>query len=250
MKTSNEIDSNTVDVDRLSSGSIIWEIILNCANLLLLSFGTFIQLKIISICQREKEKTWQIDIIHSVGMMTLFLFGNMFERLTDYFPDFEEYTGVWMCYIAALIYTYGSYIMGFHSLVVSSMKYVFIVHQRRVMEIGEKKIKKIFLWITILHPLLLTIPTIHLFDFEIFLSIIKCFGLKDQLVAIYSTTTGPMERMFMCKLNIAENAEKDSPIAYTLQQGFCSVKMVWVLVLTGNLPEAYLYHRIFKTMQR
>ena len=250
MNTSKENDFGTVANDNLSTGGIIGEIINNCANLILFSLGTFIQLKIISTCRKEKDKTWKIDITHSVGMMVLFFFSIMFEKLTIYFPAFPEYTGSWICYVAAFIYSFGAYVMLFHSLVISVMKYIFIVHQRKVRMFGEEKTKNIFFWINVLHPLFLTIPTIYFFDFEAFLSIVSCFDLKEELLVIYNTSTGSMERMFMCKLNIEENEELESPISYALQQGFCGAKMIWVLVFSCNIPEAFCYFRIFKKMRR
>ena len=250
MNTSKENEFVTLKDDNLSSGSIIGEIINNCANLVLFSFGTFIQLKIISTCRKEKNKTWQIDITHSVGMMILFFFTSMFEKATEYFPTFHDYTGVWICYVAAFIYISGTYVMLFHSLVVSLMKYVFIVHHRRVMEFGEEKTKNVFFWINILHILSLTIPTIYFFDFEAFLSIVSCFDLKEQLVETYNSSTGNKERMFMCKLNIGENEKLDSPNFYNAQQGFCAVKMIWVLAFSCNIPESYFYFTIFRQMRR
>ena len=236
--------------DGLDNGRIIGEIIHNCAMLVLFSLGTYIQLKIISTCRREKDKTWQIDITHSVGMIILFIFSSMFERVTDYFPEFRDYTGTWVCYVAAFIYTVGLYLIAFHSLVVSLMKYVFIVHQNRVLKFGEDKTKKIFFWINILHPLFLAIPTIYFFDFEAFLSIVSCFDLEEKLETIYNTSTGNMERIFMCKLNLEENEELDWPMFYSVQQGFCAAKMVWVLLFSCNIPEAFCYFTIFRKMRR
>ena len=250
MNTSTENNTCfTVNEDNLSNGRIIGEIIHNCAMLVLFSLGTYIQLKIISTCRREKDKTWQIDITHSVGMMILFSFSSMFERVTDYFPQFSEYTGTWVCYVSAFIYTLGLYLIAFHSLVVSLVKYIFIVHQTRVIKFGEDKTKRVFFWINILHPLFLTIPTIYFFDFEAFLSIVSCFDLEEKLAEVYNTSTGNIERMFMCKLNLEENEELDSPIFYNLQQGFCAAKIIWVVIFSCNIPEAYFYFRIFKKMR-
>ena len=137
-----------------------------------------------------------------------------------------------------------------HSLEISLMKYILIVHQRNVIKFGEEKTKNIFFWINVIHPLFLTMPTIYFFDFEAFLSIVSCFDLKEELLEIYNTSTGNMERMFMCKLNIGEKEELESPISYTLQQSFCAAKMIWVLVFSCNIPDAFCYFKIFKKMRR
>ena len=90
-------ENGFLTVDDVTIGSIMGEIIHNSGNLILFSFGTFIQVKIISTCRKEKHNTWKIAISHSVVMMALFFFGIMFEKLTHYFPAFPEYTVSWMC---------------------------------------------------------------------------------------------------------------------------------------------------------
>ena len=250
MNTSTENRFASIDEGNMSNTSALGEVILNCANFVLYSFGTFIHLKIISTCIKEKDKTWQIDVTHSVGMIILFFFTIMFEMLTNYFPGFREYTGTWICYVAAFIYTSGALLMLFHSLVVAFTKYIFIVHQKRVLKFGEEKTRSIFFWINIFHPLFLTIPKVYFLDFESFLSIISCLGLKEQLDQINSASTGRMGRMFMCKLNIDVKQMSNSPISYNVQQGFCAATMIWVLLLSCNIPEAYCYFTIFKKMRR
>ena len=44
--------------------------------------GTYINWKIIGVCRKVKDKTWQIDIAHSVGMMVAILVVVIFEKVS------------------------------------------------------------------------------------------------------------------------------------------------------------------------
>ena len=99
-------------------------------------------------------------------------------------------------------------------------------------------------------PLFLSISTTMAYDFESVSSLIRCFGLKEELSNKYNTTTGPIERMFLCKLDGSGNAQSSITGLFVAKQVFCTLKMVLVLVLVSNIPEAYHYAKIFKKMKR
>ena len=210
--------------------------------------GSYINWKIICICRKVKDKTWQVDVAHSVGMMTSVFVVVVFEKVADHVAVLSDYTGAGICYIVSFIYSYGAYIGGFHSFHISMMKYVYIVHYERVRRFGEEKLKKIFFWAYILHPLILTIPTVILLDLEVYTSLFQCLGLQQELIDRYKSNS-ELSKMFLCKLNFDEN-EEDNSISYMLAQSFCGVKMIWILILSTNFPEGYMYFKIFRHMKR
>ena len=115
--------------------------------LILYAIGSYIQIKVISTCRKEKDKVWQITITNSIIMMIVFSFVMIFETVTSHVPVMSQHTGEWICFVAAFIYIYGPIIMGLHSFVVSLMKFVFIVYQDTAIDFGEEKLKKnIFCW--------------------------------------------------------------------------------------------------------
>ena len=95
-----------------------------------------------------------------------------------------------------------------------------------------------------------SIITVLLFDFESYSSLNSCFGLEERIQESYNSSTGNLERMFMCKLRFADGDHLGTHVAYTLAQGFCASKMVFNLALMTNVPEAFFYYKIFKTMRR
>ena len=210
--------------------------------------GSYIHIKIIAICNKVKDKTWQLDIANSIALMISFFFIITFETISDQITTLSDYTGISICYFAAFIYTYASYLGAFHSFCIALVKYLHIVQRDWVNAIGERRFKKMFALTYILHPLMLTIPTVMFYDFEGFPSLIKCFGLQQQLQERYNTSSGNYERMFFCKLSLSE-IENES-LFYNFKQWFCASKMIWVLVLACNLPEGFLYLKIFKNCRR
>ena len=238
-------------MDIMGTGSLLSVVLTISFQILLLLIGTFINIKIISSCKNEKWKTWQIDIFHSAVLITVFVFRIIFERISFFVPDLHEYTGVWVCYIAAFIYLYGTQVILFQSFVVSLMKYIFIVHQGKSRMIGEEKIKKSFLVITIIHPLLLTVTMLLTLDFENYASLISCFGLKEELLKTYNTSTGSIGKSLFCRLNSDGNENSQGKEVFdSIKQGMCAVKAIWGLLLASNIPEAYFYLHIFRKMRR
>ena len=243
-------DSIITEPDNRNALNVFTEVISMFVRLVLISIGTYINVKIISVCKKEKSKTWQIDIVRAVAIVPLMFFIVIFEAFNDYLPkSISNYTGVSICYIAAFAYVYLPYLIGFSSLVVSVIKYIFIVHRERAIEIGEEKIKRWFSWFNFIHPLVIATSTVLLFDVESFASLIKCFGLQEKLAQRYNSSTGNLERMFLCKLRSAESDIEGSNSLYILTQSFCAIKMVYIWILSGNIPEAFFYYKIFKKMK-
>ena len=241
---------NNINIPGKEGGDIFIEVIFVLVEIILLALGSFIQLKIVSICVKEKHITWQIDITYAVGMMITFPFATIFSTITDYVPDLHLYMGVWICYIHAIGWLYGVYLIMLHSLAVSFMKYIFIVKRATPIPSRDEKTKKLFFIVTLMLPLFLSISTTMAYDFESVSSLIRCFGLKEELSNKYNTTTGPIERMFLCKLDGSGNAQSSITGLFVAKQVFCTLKMVLVLVLVSNIPEAYHYAKIFKKMKR
>ena len=169
--------------------------------LILYAIGSYIQIKVISTCRKEKDKVWQITITNSIIMMIVFSFVMIFETVTSHVPVMSQHTGEWICFVAAFIYIYGPIIMGLHSFVVSLMKFVFIVYQDTAIDFGEEKLKKIFFVGNLVHALVLSIPSLIFYDFESLPSVIECLGLHEKVLEHFNTSNAAIDKMFFCKLN-------------------------------------------------
>ena len=219
--------------------------------LILYAIGSYIQIKVISTCRKEKDKVWQITITNSITMMIVFSFALIFQTVSSHVPVMSQYTGEWICFLAAFIYIYGTLMMGVHSFVVSLMKFVFIVYQDTAIDFGEEKLKKIFFVGNLVHALVLSIPSLIFYDFESLPSVIECLGLHEKVLEYSNTSNAAIDKMFFCKLNDGGYIKDAEPqISFILKQSFCATRIVWLLALCSNLPEGVFYHYIFRKMRR
>ena len=230
--------------------TFISEIIIIVVQVFLVFLGSFIQLKIVLTCLKEKKPiTWQLDITHAVAITIFVFFSMIFETIIDQIPFVQEKIGDWICYIASFIYISSIYVFVFHSFGVAFTKYIFIVHTMENRQFGEEKTQKLFFLVNLIHPFILAILTTLTYDFEHSESLISCFGLKEQLLTKYNTSTGNLERVFLCKLGNIGTDKVQMPWFYIIQ-GFCATRTIWILMLSTNIPEAYFYLKIFKKMRR
>ena len=227
------------DDDNLWILKLLWDIFIYL-------IGAYINWKILIVSRKTKDKTWKEDMVHSTSMMIAMFWMTVFENATLHVKVLSMYTGgVWFCYLSAFIYSYNTYIGGFHSFAICFMKYIYIVHHENVRIFGDEKLQKIFFLTYIIHPLVLTIPTVILLDFEAYPSLIGCFDLEEEVKDRY--VSDGLARMFLCKLTFEEG---DNGFLYYLGQSFCGLKIIWVLVLSSNILEAFLYFKIFQFMRR
>ena len=62
--------------------------------LILYAIGSYIQIKVISTCRKEKDKVWQITITNSITMMIVFSFVMIFQTVSSHVPVMSQYTGL------------------------------------------------------------------------------------------------------------------------------------------------------------
>ena len=66
-------------------------VIVHLLRLILFPIGTYLQIKIIRACKKDKDKTWLIDVTRSVVLILLIFFNALFEPLNEYVPNYPEY---------------------------------------------------------------------------------------------------------------------------------------------------------------
>ena len=218
---------------------------------LLFCLGLLIQIKIIYVCKKEGDErtTWQIDICHAIVQITQFAFTITLEGFTHFIPVLSQMTGDWLCYMATFVTFYCGYSIVAHSLIISIMKYVFIVQHQTVSRIGKVRVRKWFLWINIAHPLFLTFLTILTSDWDLFSSLNKCFGQKEDVLPSHVTSVFSIKKLFFCEKNYGDLPHHEKTFGYAIKQFVCATQTVVNLMINTNLPEAWFYYKIFCTIR-
>ena len=126
-------------------------------------------------------------------------------------------------------------------------KYIFIVHAIKALKYGEDKIKKYFFWANLISPLLLAIVALLTSDMKARPSLISCFGdTQETLTQNSATSSEPGNFVF----NTTTNKEDYNTIIFYVIQFLYIFRIVFNCVIGTNLPEGFLYYKIFKKMKR
>ena len=225
---------------------LVGSIISTIVEALLFLVGLFINIKIAILEWKNGEaKTWQVQIVYSVCCTIYFAFEIAFSSISNTIPNISEYTGDWFCNLATFIIFYGITTFSTLSLLVSIMKYIFIVHPFKALKWGHEKIQKIFLATYIAVPFVLAVIQIATKDFESYKNLRICFGLKDE-----ELEKNTWKRLFLCNLKeMGIDASANIHLGNSIQL-FCILKSVIAYMITINIMEAFFYHQIFTKMKR
>ena len=233
------------------SDLIVPDIIHILFQLVLFSIGTSIQVKTISICKKEKHIPWELHITHSVILIIYFSFSIGFYTSTRFIPLLPFYFGgSWVCYVAALITYYCHYAIVAHTLVISMVKYVYIIHPNQIVSLDETNARRLFFVCNLIHPLLLTISNIAASDWGSNSALNSCF---EYNMSNNRTKNDDVQKPFLCILNLSKHGKYDVDDVETSSSTWKGVLCLWRssanVILNSNLVEAWFYFRIFRKMK-
>jgi hypothetical protein len=236
-------------MDKLDSGYEIFTILQVVFLVLLFCVGSVIQVQLILVSYKELDTAWKITITHSIVMIVHFAFSISFDTVTHFIPFLSQYTGNWICYAAYVLIFYGHYSIVAYSLLVSILKYVFIVHHVKTLKWGKDTIKQWFFFTNLFHPLFVTILSLLKSDYQSHTFVHSCFGKTEERFRQYNTSVSSLRKVFGCPL---KNSEEDSSwyAYYVTEQCVCILQSIINIVFNSNLLEGFFYYKIFKKMRR
>lgn len=121
--------------------------------------GLYLHIRIIIASRKEKSLTTKIDVTNSILIVLLFGYIILFHAITYTVQDLHMFSGDWLCYTSKVVIHYTLLYNGGHSLIISTMKYIIIVHDSKF-RTHKEKVKTIFFYLNILHPVVFI--SIHL----------------------------------------------------------------------------------------
>ena len=210
--------------------------------------GLFINIKVVSVCWRNREtKTWKIHIAYSVIITIYFAFNLPFVAISNAIPNLSMYTGEWFCSFSFFVINYGVTVIISNSLILACMKYIYIVHWDKAMCFGHEKIQMVFFVITFAVPFFIAGVGTITNDFDSYKAVKSCFGIQNQPKE--RRNGGVWQRLFLCNLTNTEDTEENY-VGYVLLQIVCFSRSLLSYILATNLPEAFFYYKVFKKMKR
>jgi len=113
------------------------------------------------------------------------------------------------------------------------------------MRFGHEKIQTVFFIITFALPFFIAGVATITNDFDSYKAVKNCFGIQNQPKE--QQNGGVWQRLFLCNI---PNTGAESYIGHVLLQIVCVSRSIVSYILTTNLPEAFFYYKVFKTMRR
>ena len=212
--------------------------------------GLYLQVKKIKRVKQEKAFTWEIEIYQSIVCIFFFGFSVFIEIFEQLIPQDGESIQLALCTFARLIKEWGVNAIYLHSLSISLCKYIVIVRYKGFSS-WKKNIKMLAHSIIIGYPIIWTalgmISTGRIGSRSDFItaSISLCDGLDFN-----AALSQPSTKSFFCGFKEKGNQSSPSIFIFIMTEFYCFVHSLITLVVNMNVLEAFLYFKIFQSMDR
>jgi len=214
---------------------------------IILLLGFYLQIRTFLIVRKDRDLTWKLYI--SYGVVVLIYYASCIftqAAATHLSHPLADVTGDWLCHMLSFLKIFGMTIMYSHSFAIAIFKYIFVVHRRGVDQYGKKKVERICFCLILSVQIMMAITA---FTNPNFLDVLghmeysACFGIdrghQRQIADYYSCGFErlPPNTPFGSFINITTDC-------------FCVLEVIIGLTGLCNLPEGYIYYKIFQCIYR
>ena len=219
------------------------------------STGVYLHVKIIQVSKKEKELTWKMDITNSIILMIHFFNCIFMHTLTYSIPNLHVLTGKWFCYVAKCLNVIGAAHTTGHSMLISLIKYVVIVHyQSNIPSTKKEKVKTIFFWINAFYPFLVfaicnMIRPDFIFIYDGVSSANRCLG-KSEILSSLDKNASAIKLHHICNIQAPNDIISFEYFVYIVRTSICWIHVVLIYGNVWNLVEIIVYANIFRFMRR
>ena len=165
----------------------------------------------------------------------------LFGTTTDFFHPLQDIIGEWYCKFGYFWIVGGMTLIVFHSFIVGLMRYIFVVHNERVVSYGKEKAKKMFFLASILIPVFVTLwGHLNGRDPSAITSLNKCYGVHHKVFLIENRGDSTMRRNFCL---FEDDDEEPGQFLTTLRKTSCTLRSALYAIMGFNVVEGLLYWR-------
>ena len=214
----------------------------------ILLIGEYTNARVLQFVKRETGLVMDVLKVFLYVQMVYWPIATLFGASTEFVYPVVNTFGSWFCIAEFFWLVTGMSFILFHSFVVGLMRYIFVVHEEKVICFGKERAKKTFFWLAILVPCVLT--TWGYFnnrDTSTVASLNKCKGLHHKVFLLEHSYDSTAKRNF-CYFESYEGHE-DGIIVH-LKRISCTLYSVLFFILGFNLVEGLLYWRTVKHSNR
>ena len=237
----NEIDLYSQPLEKPSIVITFWAI-----KFVIIIIGEGIGTKLLASLKKEKTLLTNLTKLFIIAQMIIHPIVHFFELVLNTIYPVHEIIGNWFCFLDWMLWGVFMRVGLNNSFIAALMRYLFIVHEEKVNEYGKEKVKRFFLYFSLITPFIQF--TLQALGGSPRLSFVnKCYGIDHRVFLIETSTLNILKRKFV-ELDVT-NSNID--ILRQVGKRICKlIEVTMFLVMGFNLTEIFLYHKIFTKMGR
>ena len=207
--------------------------------------------RVIYVTRKDNGILNDIMKLQACIIMTFMPIRLIFMTLTDLIHPLNAILSRWICSSYWVIIKTSIQIIANHSLIIALIRYVFIVHNEKVIEYGKEKLKNLFWYLSIGIPIfnLLWIAT-DLIRIDTNIAINRCNGVDHERFFIQSWSSLGLIKKNFDNLQIYRDNNNLSILIAVLRRISKVIQRVWMIVLASNMVEGIIYYKLIQHMRR
>ena len=217
------------------------------------TIAEIINIKVFLVTNREKCLVQDVAKVFALTQIIFCPIWLVYQTSTDFVYPVNEVVGQWFCTFGWFFIHLGGIIIAFHSFVVALMRYFFIIHQTKVERYGKKKARNIFLWISVIIPLILVLwGAINGSDIDVISIVNKCNGKSVKVFLIESSASEVFKSRF-CEYDGEDWLWFGNLMSKTFnkfRRVSCIAHTTVSVIMTLNLTEGIFYFIILSDINR
>ena len=214
-------------------------------------FAVFCNYRVVYVTMKDIGILNDIMKLQACIIMAFMPIRLIFMTLTDLIHPLNDILGQWICSSYWVIIKISIQIIAHHSLIIALIRYVFIVHNDKVVAYGKEKLKKLFWYLSIGIPIfnLLWIAT-DLIRIDTNIAINRCNGVDHERFRIQSWSSLGLIKKNFETLQIYHDNNNLSIFIAALRRISKVVQRVWMILLASNIIEGIIYFKLIQHMRR
>ena len=207
--------------------------------------------RVIYVTRKDNGILNDIIKLQAYIIMTSMPIRLIFITLTDLIHPLNEVLGQWICSSYWITKAISSQMMLFHSLFIALIRYVFVVHNDKVVDYGKEKMKKLFWYLIISIPIfnLLWIATdLTEIDTDNFIN--RCNGADHKKFLIQSWSSLGLIKKNFESLQIHRESDKLTIFLAVLRRISKVAQRLWIIFLASNITDGIIYYKLIQHMRR
>ena len=236
-----EIDLYSQPLENPSIVITFWVI-----KMVVIIIGEGIGTKLLASLKKERGLLTDVTKLFIMVQMILHPILHFFELVLNTLYPVHEIVGNWFCFLDWLLWGVFMRVGLNNSFIAALMRYLFIVHDQKVNEYGKERIKRLFLYFSIISPIIQF--TLQALGGSPRLSFVnKCYGNDHKVFLIETSTLNVLKRKFIEFDDVHTDLEILQQVGARI---FKIVEVMLFLFMGCNITEVFLYHKIFSKMGR